>query len=292
MVRVRIGGEELRFPEGEWEAHVARGEVPPSALVFSLELTRGLWQRAETLPLYDFFRRGGEEERREAGMSAAERPPFKELPAVAFPRRGFSGTETLLALNLGVALALMVIWQGDYLTRVWDLAWSLYNLFVLDSVPVGFVATLFIHANLGHLGANMLTLVVSSAFVEYLYGRRVLLIYLLGGLAGAILSFAVKHRGPMSIGASGAVYALIGAFAGFVIRYHRRLPRWHRWKARRIYVPLLMLATLPSILHADWRAHVGGFIGGVLLGLLVPLHARARALLLPPERQTGPPAAG
>ena len=114
------------------------------------------------------------------------------------------------------------------------------------------------------------------------------MIYLLGGLAGAIVSFAMKHHGPMSIGASGAVYALIGAIAGFVLRYHRRLPRWHRWKARRIYVPLLMLATLPSILHADWRAHTGGFVGGVLLGLLIPLHRRGRELLLPPEGKTGP----
>ncbi|MCK4413027.1 MAG: rhomboid family intramembrane serine protease [Candidatus Eisenbacteria sp.] len=292
MIRVRIGAEELRFPDGEWEAHVARGEVPPSALVFSLELTRGLWQRADTLPLYGFFRRSGEEERREEGVAAAGRPPFKELPGVAFPRRGFSGTEMLLGLNLGVALLLMLLWQGAYLTRVWDLAWSLYNLHVRDSLPVGFIATLFIHANLGHLGANMISLVISSAFVEYLYGRRVLLIYLLGGLAGAIASFAWKDRGPMSIGASGAVYALIGAFAGFVLRYHGRLPRWHRWKARRIYIPVLVLATLPSILHADWRAHTGGFVGGVLLGLLVPLHGRARDLLLPRERKTGRPELG
>ncbi len=281
MVRVRIGESERRFPAGEWEARVASGEVPPDALVFSLELSGGLWRRADALPLYAFFRKGGEDERREAATDASTRAPFAELPAVVFPRRGFSGTEVLLGLNLAVGLALILLWRADYTERIFDLAWKLYDLFVYRHIPAGFVATLFMHAGIGHLGANMASLVPASAIVEYLYGRRVYLVYLLGGLVGALVSFGMKGNGPMSIGASGAIFALIGAFGGFVLRHIVRLPRWHQWRARRIYIPLLALATLPSILHADWHAHTGGFVAGVILGLILPLHARAQGLLLP-----------
>ena len=280
MVQMRVSGSELRFPESQWEAWVSEGRVPPDALIFSLRLTGGVWQRADSLELYRFFRKSGEEERREAGLSTPRAMPFDELSAVAFPRQGLSGTEMLLGVNLVVALFLMLAWRGDYTTRVFELAQEFYRLFVDRRIPVGFVATLFIHADLRHLMANMLTLAAAAAFAEYLYGRKVYLLYLLGGLAGAILSFAVKGRGPMSVGASGAIYALIGAFAGYVVRHYRHLPRWQRWKARRIYMPLVILAILPSIFNADWRAHIGGFLCGLLLALLMRPGNRGREMLL------------
>jgi len=282
VVRVRIAAQELRFPEAEWEARVASGAVPPDALVFSLELTRGLWRRADALPLYDFHRRGGEEERREQGIEASDARPFRDLPEVVLPRRGLSGTELLLAVNLLVALVFMLLWREAYRENIFSLATVFRRLFVRDHVPVGFVATLFMHAGLQHLGANMITLLPAGGFVEYLYGRgRVLLIYLLGGIAGAIVSYLARSVGPMSVGASGAVYALIGAFAGFNLRHFRRMPRWNRWRAARIYIPLVVIATLPSIFGFDWRAHLGGFVGGLALGLALPLHERGRKLLMP-----------
>jgi membrane associated rhomboid family serine protease len=280
MIRVRIAEREWRFPEGEWEARVSGGEVPPDALVFSLQLTGGLWRRAASLPLYDFFRRSGEEERREAALGDRGRPPFEELPRVLFPRRGLSATEALLAANLLVAGLLILLWKGSYTTRIWGVAWDFHEALLRHHQPLGLFATIFMHADLGHLGANMISLLPSAAFVEYLYGRWALGVYLIGGVAAALVSYGFKGHGPLSVGASGAVYALIGAFGGFVLRHLGRLPRWHRWKARRIYIPALLLVTLPSILHADWRAHVGGFAAGLLLGLLLPLHARGRELLL------------
>jgi membrane associated rhomboid family serine protease len=290
MIHLRVGDREISFPETSWEAWVSEGRVPPDALVFSLDLTGGRWIRAERAPLYGFFRKTGEEDRREAGRTADTQAPFTEILQVAFPRRGLSYTEILLGLNLAVAVLLLLLWQTEYSTRLFGsgppaqsgagLAWDFYRLFTERRIPIGFLATLFIHADVRHLLANMLSLTAAAAFVEHLYGRWVGPLYLIGGLVGAVASFLLKGRGPMSVGASGAVYALIGVFVAFVLRYYGQLPRWHRWKARRVYVPLLALAILPSILHADWRAHVGGFVSGVLLGLVLPLSARGRRLLL------------
>ncbi len=280
MVYLRVGSREERFPDGQWEAWVSEGRVPPDALVFSLQFTDGLWKRADELPLYDFFRRSGEEDRREARLGVPGATPFADLPAVALPKRGLSGTETLLGINLLVGLVLVLIWRADYAQEIYELATRFHRWFVESGNPVGFVATLFMHANVGHILANMVTLAVSAAFVEYFFGRRVYLIYLVSGVVGAAASFVIKSSPPMSVGASGAVYGLIAALAAFVIRYYPRLPRWHRWKARRIYVPILMVVVLPAIFHADWRAHVGGFLGGFVLGLLLSPAARGRRLLL------------
>lgn len=287
MIRVRTAHGEHVYADDQWEARVASGEIPPEALVFSLQLTGGLWRRADSIPLFGFFREGGEEERREAGAAAATIAPFAELPQIAFPRRGFSGTEFLLAANLGVGLLLLLLWRAAYPDRIWDLAQRFYDLWVDQRIPVGFLATLFMHANLGHIGANLISLVPAAAVIEYLYGRRVMLVYALGGLAGAVVSFVWKHHGPMSVGASGAIFALYGTFGGYLLRNLGRLPHWHRWRAKRIYVPLLALATLPSMLHADWRAHTGGFVAGLVLGLLLTLHERGARLSLP--RRTAPP---
>jgi len=273
---------------------VSEGQIPPSALIFSLTMTGGLWKRADTLELYEFFRRVGEEDRNETSQPADSRPPFSDLITVAFPPRGLSATEILLVINLAVAMVLLLLWGAeDYTrnlfgnlaatsTRGKGLAWDFYYLWLERHLPVGFIATLFIHADLRHLMANMITLAPAAAFVEYIFGRRVYLSYLITGLAGAIASFAFKGRGPMSVGASGAIYGLIGLLAGFVIRHYGRLPKWHRWRARRIWFPLLTLATLPSIFNADWRAHVGGFLAGLVLGLILKPGARALGFLLPP----------
>ena len=298
MLHIRIGSREFRAPESRWEALVSEGQIPPSALIFSLTMTGGLWKRADTLELYEFFRRVGEEERSETTLPADSRPPFSDLITVAFPPRGLSATEILLLINLAVAMLLLLLWGAqDYTRNLFGnlavttsrssgLAWDFYYLWLEKHLPVGFLATLFIHADLRHLMANMVTLAPAAAFVEYLFGRRVYASYLLTGLAGAIASFAFKGRGPMSVGASGAIYGLIGLLAGFVIRHYTRLPKWQRWRARRIWFPLLALATLPSIFNADWRAHVGGFLAGLVLGLVLTPGSRGAGFLLRPAPPT------
>ncbi len=284
MVRVLTPKGEILFPESEWQLRVSRGDVPPDALVFSLEVTGGRWKRAAELPFYDFFRRIGEEERREAGKEAAGRVLFEGLIELALPKRGLSLTEVLTGLNLLVAAILMLAWKGAYTEQIFAFSARMHRWLAENWNPAGLLITLFLHADVGHLTANMATLFPASAFIEYLYGRKMLLIYFASGLAGAIASFALKGRPPLSVGASGAIYGLMGAFAGFVLRHVRRMASLQRWKARRIYVPLIVLATLPSLFHADWRAHVAGLLSGLACGILLPVHKRAMAVMLDRSR--------
>jgi len=205
--------------------------------------------------------------------------PVTGLRDVLFPRRGLSATELLLATNLIVAAALLAVWGRDYaaMLRQWAGAWW-------DSVHAHrayglWLPTLFLHAGPGHLAANMTSLLAASGAVEFLSGGRwALVAYLATGLAGAWASYTGHGAPPLSIGASGAVFGLLGCTVSFLLRRRSLFNYAQRWKVWRVYIPLFILLFLPALANADVHAHAGGFACGLLLGLWLPPHARIAEL--------------
>ena len=139
--------------------------------------------------------------------------------------------------------------------------------------------TIFLHAGPGHLARNMIALLAASGAVEFLAGGRwTLAVYLVTGLGAAWVSYAGHGAPPLSVGASGAVLGLFGCTVSFIIRRRRLFNYVQQWKVWRVYVPLFILLLLPTLVNADVHAHVGGFACGLVLGLLLPPHARIRKL--------------
>jgi membrane associated rhomboid family serine protease len=266
MITIHLHGEEIHLDPEEWRLWVEDGRIPPAALV----RTDTGWVPAGELEEYRQLRLQAEAPRASATPG---------LRRVLFPRRGFSATELLLAVNFLVAIALIVTLGGDYLVDVrrWTADW--WRRVTDDRAFWLWVPTLFIHADAGHLFRNMVSLLAGAGAVEFLCGRRWALgVYLVAGLGGAWLSYAGHGRPPLSIGASGAIFGLAGCAVAFVLRRRGSFNHRQRWKAMRVYVPLFVLLYLPSLLHADYFAHVGGLVTGLILGLVVPPHARVREL--------------
>jgi rhomboid protease GluP len=99
-------------------------------------------------------------------------------------------------------------------------------------------------------------------------------IYLASGLCGSLLSIAM-NPGP-SIGASGAIFGVSGAVIVFLYKYQSRF----FIRDKRVGFVLLIwsaytVATGFLSPEIDNFAHIGGFIGGALLGALLPLPPRA-----------------
>ena len=113
--------------------------------------------------------------------------------------------DNLLELNLSVALPFVqvnpLVWQG------WSDQGGVWTLFT----------SLFLHANLVHLGGNLLFLLIFGTMLEEQVSRgRWLAIYLASGLTGNV---AFLLLGPIlgqeiGLGASGAIYGLLGAAGG------------------------------------------------------------------------------
>lgn len=131
----------------------------------------------------------------------------------------------------------------------------------------------FVPANSLHLIFNMYILYAIGTQVERLFGHvRFTAIYLLGGLAGSVLSAALGGGDSYSVGASGAVFAVIGA--QFVYLYQHRKLLGTRGRAQMRSLAYLAAINLlfgaftglggAAIVVDNW-AHLGGLIGGLVL---------------------------
>lgn len=134
-----------------------------------------------------------------------------------------------------------------------------------------FFTCMFLHFGLTHLGNNMLVLFFLGDCLERAAGRvRYLFIYIVGGMGASVISYLAEVRmgeTVVSAGASGAIFAVVGALIYVVIRNKGRLEDFTTKK-------LLFLAAL-TLYHGvtstgvDNAAHFGGFLCGFVLAVLV-----------------------
>ena len=112
-----------------------------------------------------------------------------------------SSQNTMHMLDCGAAFTPMIIQGGEY-----------YRLFTC----------MFLHFGIEHLLNNMLVLFVLGSRLEQVIGKiKFLLIYLIGGVLGNVISLLIELRTQdfaVSAGASGAVFAVMGAMIYIVIR--------------------------------------------------------------------------
>ncbi len=143
-----------------------------------------------------------------------------------------------------------------------------YNQAILEGQYWRFVTPIFLHANILHMSLNMLNLIVLGVFVERIYGHlRFLLIYLVTGVISIIASFYFAPQ-EISVGASGAIFGLVGAYSLFVF-IHRKAFRGSgipalSWLVLIVGINLSIGLIIPNV---DNYAHVGGFLTGCILGL-------------------------
>jgi membrane associated rhomboid family serine protease len=129
--------------------------------------------------------------------------------------------------------------------------------------PWRMFTSIFAHANILHLLLNMYTLFIFGSALEPMLGRaRYLALFLISGFAGSLGVLLIAQPVVPVVGASGAIFGLFGAY--FIIQ--RRLGG----NATQMLVLLainLGIGFLPQF-HIAWQAHVGGLIGGLLVGLI------------------------
>ncbi|MBE6155940.1 MAG: rhomboid family intramembrane serine protease [Firmicutes bacterium] len=123
----------------------------------------------------------------------------------------------------------------------------------------------FLHGGLAHLLCNMYSLYIVGPQVEARYGKgRYIFIYLLSAVAGALLSAGFNYGIP-SVGASGAIFGILGAMVYFGYRF--RLYLKEALYNRIIPVVLLNLFVGFMIPNIDNACHIGGLIAGYLTAM-------------------------
>ncbi len=188
-------------------------------------------------------------------------------------------TYVLIALNIGIFVlgSLSVDLQQMLFQGGWNDAIAVFE----GNEYYRLFSAMFLHANLAHIFFNMYALYILGIQTEQMYGRwRYLSIYFLGGVTGSVLSAGLGDPLVPSVGASGAVFALLGAQVLYFYRYREPLGEFGR-AALRQYLVLLGINLLFgfAVPQIDNLGHIGGLIGGAILGWLLAPHLTARRTL-------------
>lgn len=128
--------------------------------------------------------------------------------------------------------------------------------------------SIFLHAGIFHLLCNMYSLYVLGPQVESFYGKiKYLSVFIISGISGSLLSTALSGNNTISVGASGAIFGLLGAILYF--GYHYRVYLGNVLKSQIIPLIILNLAIGFTFSGIDNLAHIGGLIGGIFISMAV-----------------------
>ena len=147
---------------------------------------------------------------------------------------------------------------------------KLANMFILDPNAVRngevyrLLTSTFMHASILHLVFNMYALSIIGKQVETFLGKpKFLLVYLFSGLTGSLLSCAITNS--YSLGASGAIFGLMGSLLYFGYHYRLYLGSVLLGQIVPVIVINLVIGYItPSI---DNAAHIGGLVGGLFISM-------------------------
>ena len=151
-----------------------------------------------------------------------------------------------------------------------------------------FVTPMFLHVNVLHLLMNMFSLLILGPFVEKLYGSaKFVVFWVVTGIAGVVGSYLalrpelakgllgtfIFHKLDVpSVGASGALFGLIGVLFVFGIKFRRELPEGFKRVFGTGLLPIIFINLFIGFVgrsFVDNSAHLSGLLAGAALALFV-----------------------
>jgi membrane associated rhomboid family serine protease len=192
------------------------------------------------------------------------------VKTVLIPRNGFFITPIIAELNVLIFLCMVFAGLGLFSFDASDLlAWG------ADSRPAvsqgqwwRLVTSMFLHGGLMHLVANLYGLFLVGFFLEPVLGRtKYAVVYLVTGVL-ASLSSLWWHPTAVSVGASGAIFGLYGAFLALIVM------KVYSKDFSKAFLPMVLIFIGYNIIAGlngavDNAAHIGGLISGFLIGALL-----------------------
>jgi len=167
-------------------------------------------------------------------------------------------------VTFGVIIATVAVYVGGSLVgfeQVLEFG-AKDNVSILAGQVWRLVTPVFLHAGLAHLGVNMYSLFALGPPVERFFGApRMLALYLLSGISGVVFSLAFNPY--PSVGASGAIFGLLGALAMFLYLHRGLFGAAGGMQLRQLIIVgalnLVYSAANPGI---DLWGHIGGLLAG------------------------------
>ncbi len=209
--------------------------------------------------------------------------PRLQYTQIRLPTGPVRAAWVLLALNALIYLVTIIL-SFNLFTPASDvlqfLGWKQNDL-IIQGEYWRLLTAMFLHGNLVHIFFNGYALFILGLETERIYGTtRFLGVYFLGGLAGSIASYAFSPY--PSVGASGAIFGLIGGLGMFYYLARDVLGDFGKRQLQSIVtiIAINLLIGFSAGGVIDNFAHIGGLIGGGIAGwILSPRYAIEQRLL-------------
>ncbi|HWB80866.1 MAG TPA: rhomboid family intramembrane serine protease [Nannocystaceae bacterium] len=200
--------------------------------------------------------------------------PSPEAIAELQERRGFvdklaqgrSHATMAIVFTYAIAFALEQLWGGgDFIPTLANMGAGMRD--ALGSEPWRLLSPAWLHLGWLHLIVNGYVMIVLGGFLERLLGwRRMLLVYVAAALGGGLASAAFSTA-AISVGASGAIWGLLGASIALAWRPGSAIPPAVLPVLRRNAIVNLVVNLAVSFMpQVDLFAHLGGGVVGLALG--------------------------
>jgi membrane associated rhomboid family serine protease len=187
---------------------------------------------------------------------------------------------TLVLVIANIAVYLVTVYQGPGAARPGG---SLFNDWLLQGLAVAagdwyrLLTAMFLHGSLIHLGLNMLVLWWLGSIVEQAMGTlRFLLVYFAAGLAGSAGALLLSNPLQETVGASGAIYGIMGAL---LILEWLQTGSLAGPAMTLIVLNLAFSFVIPGI---SIGGHLGGLVGGIAATWVLTQTRYARSPLIGP----------
>ncbi len=184
---------------------------------------------------------------------------FQQIPLVV---------KNILIINVVLFFGSFVF--GEQLHRYLDL----HQIGTSDFRPYQFITYMFMHADIPHIFLNMIAVYMFGSILESLWGpKRFLNFYLLCGLGAAALQLGISaynHEETILLGASGAVFGLLVAFAMMFPNTELQLYFVIPVKAKYLVTGYALFELYNGFFPHDNVAHFA-HLGGLVVGIIIML---------------------
>jgi len=233
---------------------------------------------------------GPRREHEPAPVYGEGRPFVEQSYRLYLPLRRPIAIWVLLALNIAIFVIPTVLQLvgvningvpiNDYILN----AGAKDNAGILSGQYYRLITSMFLHLGVIHIGVNAYSLYAIGPQTERYYGTpRFLALYFISGLAGGVASYALSPN--PGVGASGAIFGLVGGLAAFYYVSRKLLGEISRQQLGGLITIIMinLFIGLSARGVIDNWAHLGGLAGGTLVGWLLAPRFELDQRLDPPQ---------
>ena len=128
------------------------------------------------------------------------------------------------------------------------------------------------HGGLYHILGNLGAFTNVGTFIEHMYGKKNYALILIASLFGSGLLITLLGPNIYTIGLSGVVWGVFGGYVSYLFKNDGRFDSVELSQITRMLLPNIIISFMPGV---SWQGHFGGFIGGLIVGMLLPLENKS-----------------